>query len=121
MDWSTMGLGAVSIQKDDVGREYVIAFASRSNNNVESKYSSYEGEALATVWAIAHFQPYLYSQHFNLVTDHQPLKWLIESDKLIGKLARWTLLLQKYDFEVVHWVGITNLDANGFSCNPSSS
>jgi len=45
----------VLVQKDNVGLEYIIAFASRSNNNVESNYSSYEGEALATVWAIAHF------------------------------------------------------------------
>jgi len=57
-----MGLGVVLAQKDNVGREYVIAFASRSNNNAESNYSSYKGEALAVVWAIAHFQPYLYSQ-----------------------------------------------------------
>lgn len=120
-DWSAVGLGAVLAQKDDVGREYVIAFASRSNNNAESNYSSYEGEALAAVWAIAHFRPYLYGQQFTLVTDHQPLKWLMESDKLTGKLARWALLLQEYDFEVVHRAGITNLDADGLSRNPSPS
>ena len=65
----------------------MVAFASRSNN-VESNYSSYEAEALAAVWAIAHFRPYLHRQRFTLVTDHQPLKWLMESDKLTGKLAR---------------------------------
>src|SRR5438270_12233071 len=43
----------------------------------------------------------------------------MESDKLIGKLAKWTLLLQEYDFEVVHRAGITNLDADGLSRNPS--
>jgi hypothetical protein len=63
---------------------------------------SYEGEALAAVWAIAPFRPYLYGQKFTLVTDYQPLKWLMESDKFTGKLARWALLLQEYDFEVVH-------------------
>ena len=42
-------------------------------------------------------------------------------DKLTGKLARWTLLLKEYDFEVVHCAGITNLDADGLSRNPSPS
>ena len=68
------------------------------------------------VWAIAHFH---YGQCFTLVTDHQPLRWIMESDKLTSKFARWVLLLQEYDFEVVHRVGNTNLDADGFSCNPS--
>ena len=69
-----MELGAVLAQKDDIGREYVVAFASRSNNNAESNYSSYAGEALAGVWSIAHFRPYLYEQQFTLVTNHRPLK-----------------------------------------------
>jgi hypothetical protein len=42
-------------QMDDDGKEFVIAYASQSNNNVEAQYSSYEGEYLATIWAIAHF------------------------------------------------------------------
>lgn len=46
---------------------------------------------------------------------------LMELDELIGKLAKWILLLQKYDFEVVHCVGITNLDVDGLLCNPNLS
>ena len=45
----------------------------------------------------------------------------MESDKLTSKLARWALLLQEYDFEVVHRAGITNMDADGLSRNPSPS
>ena len=54
-DWSMFGLEAMLIQKDDDGKEYVIAYASQSNNDAEAKYSSYEGECLAVVWAVAHF------------------------------------------------------------------
>ena len=43
----------------------------------------------------------------------------MEPDKLTSKLARWALLLPEYDFEVVHRGGITNLDVDGLSRNPS--
>jgi hypothetical protein len=120
-DWSTLGIGAVLTQMDDDGKEFVIAYASRSNNNAEAQYSSYEGECLAAIWAIAHFRCYLYGNEFLLVTDHQPLKWLMESDKLTGKLARWALMLMEYDFKVVHRAGLVNMDADGLSRNPIPS
>jgi hypothetical protein len=28
--------------------------------------------------------------------------------KLIGKLACWALILQEYEFKVIHWLGITH-------------
>ena len=50
-----------------------------------------------------------------MVTDHQPLKWLMESDKLTEKLARWALMLMEYDFKVVHRARFVNMDADGLS------
>lgn len=105
---------------DDEGKEFVVAYASRSNNNAETQHSSYEGKCLAAVWAIAHFWCYSYGSEFLLVTDHQPLKWLMECDKLTGILARWALKLQ-YDFKVVHRSGLVNMDADGLSRNPCPS
>jgi hypothetical protein len=80
-DWSMLGLGVVLTQCDDERKEFVVAYANRSNNATESCYSSYEGECLATVWAVAHFRCYLFGTQFTFVTDHQPLEWLMESDK----------------------------------------
>ena len=103
---------------DDEAKEFVVAYASKSNNNVEAQYSLYEGECLVAFWAIAHFQCYLYGSEFLLVMDYQPLKWLMECDKLIGKLVRWALMLHDYDFKVVHWLGLVNMDVDGLSKNP---
>jgi len=69
-DWSALGFGAIIGQLDEEGKEYVIAYVSRSNNKAESNYSSYEGECLAIVWAVIHFKPYLYGTNFTLYTDH---------------------------------------------------
>jgi hypothetical protein len=37
-----------------------------------------------------------------LYIDHQPIKWLMTNDKLISKLACWVLILQEYEFKVIH-------------------
>ena len=67
------------------------------------------------------FLAYFYGQCFTLVIEHQPLQWLMESDKQTSKLAMWALLLQEYEVEIVDHVGITSLDKNGLSRNPSPS
>jgi len=56
-NWSALGMKAIFGQLDE-GKEYVIAYASQSNNKAESNYSSYEGECFDVVWAVIHFRPY---------------------------------------------------------------
>jgi len=57
-NWSALSIRVILGQLDEEGKEYVIAYASRSNK-AESNYSSYEGECLVVIWAIIHFRPYL--------------------------------------------------------------
>jgi hypothetical protein len=45
----------------------------------------------------------------------------MEFDKLTRKLALSTLILQDYDFQVVHRLGVANFDADGLSQNPCTS
>jgi hypothetical protein len=101
-DCNAFGIGVILSQLDEEGKEYVIAYASRSNNKAKSNYFSYEGECFVVEWAIIHFRPYFYGTKFILFTDHQPTKWLMTNDKLIGKLIHWVLILQEYEFEVIH-------------------
>lgn len=120
-DWSVHGMGAILAQKDAEGRERVIAYASKSNTPAEAKYSSYKGELLAVVWACKHWRRYLIGQHFTIVTDHQPLNWLMHSNELTGQYARWALSLQEFDFTVVHRPGSENPNADAFSRAPDSA
>jgi len=45
----------------------------------------------------------------------------MESNWLIGKLARWALILQEYDFDIIHKPCKVDRNANGLSQNPSSN
>ncbi len=99
---SALGISAIFGQLDGEGKEYVIVYTSQKNNKADSNYSSYERECLVTIWAIIHFRPYFYGTNFTLYTNHQLIKWLMTNDKLIGKLAHWALILQEYEFKVIH-------------------
>jgi hypothetical protein len=117
-DWNGIGLGGVLGQRDDEGREYVIVYASGSNNRTKRNYSSYARECLAAVWGVSHFRVYLYGRRFVMLTDHEPLKWLMTNEKLTEMHARWAHILSEYDFEIRHRPGKRSGDADDSSRNP---
>jgi len=39
---------------------------------------------------------------FKVITDHGSLKWLMSQKDLLGRLARWSLKLQAFDFTIEH-------------------
>jgi hypothetical protein len=114
-DFSNVGLGAVLSQQDSLGREYMVACCSRSLNKAEGNYSSYKGECLAAVWAVKLFKHFIHGRRFTLVTDHEPLKWLMGSATLEGTHARWACILQEYDFTIIHRPGSQNANADALS------
>lgn len=76
-DWSTHGIAAILNQREEDGTEYMVACVIRSLNEHERRYEAWKGEALAAVWGVRTFRPYLHGvNHFYLHTDHRPLLWL---------------------------------------------
>ena len=120
-DFSNVGLGAVLSQHDELGQEAMVCCASRSLNKHERNYSSYKGECLAAVWACRLFQTYTQGLHFTLVTDHEPLKWLMASQTLEGAHARWACLLQEHDFDIMHRPGKQSANVDALSRFPQQN
>lgn len=104
-DASGYAIGAILSQKVD-GHSMPIAYASQQLKKAEQNYSTVERECLAIVWATKYFRCYLYGRKFTIVTDHRPLKWLMNVKDPASRLARWNLKLQDYDFEIVHKPGL---------------
>jgi hypothetical protein len=60
-----------------------------------------ECEGLAMVYALHKFRHYLLDTPFKFFTDHSMLKYLVNKLVLGGRICRWLLLFQEFEFEVV--------------------
>ena len=82
-DASENGLGAVIYQKHDVDTERVIGYASRTLSKFERNYDTHRLEFLALKWSITErYHEYLYSGHFEVYTDNNPLTYILTTAKL---------------------------------------
>lgn len=111
-DASGVALGAILSQKDGEN-EYVCAYASRKLKPAEMHYGISEKECLAVLFGIKKFRVYVHGTKFTVVTDHSALCWLMKITDPTGRLARWSIYLQAYDFIIKHRKGRkhSNVDA----------
>ena len=117
-DASTKALGAILYQIQD-GHKKVISYASRALNKSERNYSAFKLEFLALKWAITEkFSDYLSGTHFTVLTDNNPLTYVLSSAKLDATGQRWASALSLYDFEIHYRAGVNNADADGMSRYP---
>jgi hypothetical protein len=117
-DASKTGLGAVLSQDQESG-DQPVAYASKVNSPTASNYSISELECLAVMWAVRLFRPHLYGRRFTIVTDHIALKWLMTAREPAGRLHRWALTLQEYDFDIQYRPGKENHVADALSRGPA--
>jgi len=82
------------------GQEKVIAYASRRFTTTEGNYTTTEQEFLAIIWANRKMRCYLEGYRFEVVTDHLDLKWLNSIESASGRIERWSLELQQFQFDV---------------------
>ena len=84
----------------------------------EANYTTTELELLAVVWSVNKFHHYLHGAYFDLYTDHSALQWLLTTAGLKdtkGRLLRWIVKLQGYNFKSYHKRGKNNQNADALS------
>lgn len=114
-DASTTGLGAALYQEQE-GQLRVIAYTSRGLSVSEARYPAHKLEFLSLKWSVCEkFHDYLYGANFVVVTDNNPLTYLLTTAKLDAASHRWLAALSTYTFKLQYRAGKQNFDADALS------
>lgn len=117
-DACRQGLGAALYQEQE-GLLRVVAYASRGLSKSEQNYPTHKLEFLPLKWAVCEkFHDYLYECDFTVLTDNNPLTYVLTSAKLDAAGHRWLATLSTYRFNVKYRPGQANGDADGLSRRP---
>lgn len=113
------GMGAVLTQVQE-GNERVIQFMSQKFSPAQRKYSTTEKECLAVILAVEKFRCYVEGVEFDVITDHASLKWLHNLKDPAGRLARWAVRLQAYNYTLLYRKGKLNVVPDALSRSVAS-
>lgn len=109
-DASDIAVSAILYQENDDKEQKVIMFASRKLIAAEKGYSISEKELLAIVFGCKKFRSYLIGHPKVIIrTDHRALTFLKTCRLTHGRLLRWSLYLQEFNFEMEFIKGKDNV------------
>ncbi|KAK5773320.1 hypothetical protein PVK06_049626 [Gossypium arboreum] len=91
-------MGCVLGQHDELGKkEKAIYYLSKKFTEYEAKYSSIEKYYCALVWVAQRLKQYMLYHTTWLISKLDPIKYMMESPALSGRMARCQVLLLEYD------------------------
>jgi hypothetical protein len=101
VDASSIALRVVPTQPRTGYIDHPLAFSSKKLSTTEINYTTTEREGLAMVYALQKFRHYLLGGHFKMFIDHSSLKYPVKNPLLWGRICKWILLFEEYDFEII--------------------
>ena len=115
-DASAEACAACLTQKQSDGNEKPISYASVKLTDTQRKWSVIELEDYAVIFGLRRFETYLIRALIIIVTNHNPLKYIVECSPKSACLTRWALSLQKFlILHVRHKKGTDNSNADALS------
>ena len=116
-DASDKGIGATVLARDAEGVERPAIFLSKRFTGPQLRWPTVQQELYAIVWTLT--RP-LYASlfkmcHFTIRTDHKNLVYLHRMADTSKMLLGWKLLLQDYDFDIIHIPGKANAPSDCLS------
>ena len=115
-DASAVAVGSALCQPTgEKGKDYPVAFASRQLNAAEKNYTTTERECLAMIFSVKKFRHYLLLNPVRFYVDHIAIRYLVNKPDLSGRLARWVLLLEEFDYQVEYKPGKMHKQADHLS------
>jgi len=114
-DASDRSIAGCLSQLGDDGLERPIAFVSAKLNDTQSRWSTIEKESYACLYALKCFDVYIFGSEIELITDHNPLTYLVNCTPRSSKLERWILGLQRWSLVIKHRAGKQNVVADCLS------
>ena len=115
VDASDIAIGSVLMQVTDPKWYRLVYYAIRKLSKAERNYSTTERESLGMVYNITKYRHNLSGSKFLFHVDHLALLYLVSKASLTGKIARWTLLLQEFKFDIFHRPGVPHAVADYLS------
>lgn len=109
------GISAILMQVEPDGIERPVAYASRTLSKAESNYSASHAECLALCYAVRVFRPYIYGKPFTVKTDSHSLCFLKSVKDPTGRLMKFALKLQPYEYTIAYKAGKLHAHADALS------
>jgi hypothetical protein len=111
------GIGGVLLQQDESGEWRRVSWWSRALSPAEKEYSPTELECKALHDIILYCYVYLQGVWFDVYTDHAALVYMVKAQTATsnGRLMRYLMDIQHYDFQLYYKKGQLHLDADAVS------
>ena len=90
-------LGALMAQENEKGKERALYYLSRTLNGAELNYSPIEKMCLTLLFAIDKLEHYMQAYTVRLIAKADLIKYVLSRPVVLGRIARWAVLLQQYD------------------------